>query len=90
MDRPERLERLVAQSLDCCRVADVGHDADHVASLLTQLVYGEVQCGLLDIGEDDPHALGGTPFGDSATDAAGAPGHDGHASLKLPHVTLHP
>ena len=49
---------------------------DHVGARLGELVRSLFEHGPLDVGEHDPHALGGEPLGEGAPDARRGPGDD--------------
>ena len=75
MDVAEPLERLRCERVDVVLETDVSRDRDHVGARLRELVRSLFEHGPLDVGEHDPHALGGEPLGERA-DARRGPGDD--------------
>ena len=88
VDRPVGGVGGLGQRLDRGGRGHVGGHADHVGAAARQVGDGPVEGALLDVGQHEPHALGGEPLGQGPPDAAGAAGDDGDLPLQLHQLLL--
>jgi hypothetical protein len=83
---PVALEHELSHLVDRLGIAHVDARGMDVGSGFGQPGRHRAQSVLVNVGHDDPHALGHECFDHGQSDAAGRPGHHGHLPLQVLHA----